>query len=362
VARRRRRRARAAGTGLARCPYDPQGLYNGFAAHASHRYLADDDLVWLLDLIHEASLKRGRQADWQDPDWPMLGMGGYGGGAWYLLHMALNGNYLGIAEWVLAHGGNPNPSRATDPRTPPGTLYELAVRTGLTDFAALLARYGAPQTVPSAGGAAGFAVACGRLDRDRAKAIADATPSVLRDPAALIRAAELNQVEIASLLLDLGMSPDVADHANTRPLHFAAYSDAADVVRLLLERGAEIDPRDRIHTATPIYWAWWGRRPRTVDLLTPVSRDVWTFVAAGKLDRLREVLTEEPRLARVTWQGGTPLFMLPDDEAVAAAIVELFLAHGADPSFPRKDGATAAQIARARGLDAAADLLERGRP
>jgi hypothetical protein len=54
------------------------------------------------------------------------------------------------------------------------------------------------------------------------------------------------------------------------------------------------------------------------------------------------------------------LFYLPDDEDVAVAIVRLFLAHGADASFKRKDGATAAQIARARGLDAAAELL-RGR-
>jgi hypothetical protein len=96
-------------------------------------------------------------------------------------------------------------------------------------------------------------------------------------------------------------------------------------------------------------------------MLTPLSRDVWTFAAAGKLERLREVLSAEPRLAQVSWEHGTPLFMLPDDEATAAATVELFLAHGADPSFKRKDGVTAARIARARGLDAAAALLERAR-
>ena len=125
--------------------------------------------------------------------------------------------------------------------------------------------------------------------------------------------------------------------------------------QLLLQHGAEIDPRRH---------AW-----HDADLLgvvrtaahggpaSRVSRDVWTLVPAGKLDRLREVLTAEPRLATVSWEGGTPLFSLPDDEDRAAEIVELFLAHGADPSFRRRDGTTAAQIARARGLDAAAELL-----
>ena len=57
------------------------------------------------------------------------------------------------------------------------------------------------------------------------------------------------------------------------------------------------------------------------------------------------------------WEGGTPLFDLPDDERVAEQIVRLFLAHGADPAFERKDGVTAEQLARGRGLTAAADLL-----
>ena len=107
-----------------------------------------------------------------------------------------------------------------------------------------------------------------------------------------------------------------------------------------------------MHGTTPIYWAMFGQRQRLVDLLTPVSRDVWTLVPAGKLERLREVVTAEPQLATASWEGGTPLFSLPDDEQTAIEIVKLFLAHGADASFRRKDGATAAQIARARGLDA----------
>jgi ankyrin repeat protein len=44
----------------------------------------------------------------------------------------------------------------------------------------------------------------------------------------------------------------------------------------------------------------------------------------------------------------TPLSWLPDDEATAKEIVELLLAHGADPAFRRKDGKTAADVTRER--------------
>jgi ankyrin repeat protein len=338
-------------------PYDKQVLYNGFGGHASHRHLADDDLVWFLEMMYAQSLKRGRQADWADPDWPMLEMGGYGCGTWYLLSSALKGNYLTIAEWVLSHGANPNPPRAADPRTPPGTLYEQAVRAGLMDFAGLLGRYGAPRTEPSEDSSDAFATACFRLDLERARAMTAAHPEYLSDATLLMRAAERDRVDVAELLLDLGVSPNVEDRNKTRPLHLAAYEDSPRVAALLVGRRAEIDPRDEVHSATPIYWALWGQRGRMVEMLTPVSRDVWALVPAGKLARLREVLAVEPRLARSFWEGGTPLFTLPDDEELAVEIVKLFLAHGADASIARKDGTTAEGVARARGLDAAADLL-----
>jgi ankyrin repeat protein len=162
-------------------------------------------------------------------------------------------------------------------------------------------------------------------------------------------------------LLDEGISPDITNRSRARPLHVAAYAGSFDVARLLVDRGAEIDPRDDQHGTTPIYWALFGQRWAMVDLLTPHSRDVWALVPAGKLDRLQQVLDAEPRLARVRWEGGTPLFELPDDERLAEEIVKLFLAHGADPAVERKDGVTAELLARGRGLTAAAELLRQRR-
>ena len=188
-------------------PYDQQIFYNAFAGHASHPLLADDDLVWLLELIYRESIKRGREADWADPDWKQIDMGGYGSGAWYLLHNAMKGNYLGIAEWALSHGANPNPPRASDQRTPPGTLYEMAIASGRQEFAELLARHGAPRTSPPASEADDFMATCFLPDREGARRMAAAHPEHLKDATTLLRAAESDRVEVAGLLLDLGMSP-----------------------------------------------------------------------------------------------------------------------------------------------------------
>jgi ankyrin repeat protein len=142
-----------------------------------------------------------------------------------------------------------------------------------------------------------------------------------------------------------------------RPLHNAAYAGATNVVRLLIDRGAEIDPRDSDHGDTPLFWAFWGRRPQCVDVLAPYSRDTFALTCAGKLDRLREVVAAEPRLARARDEYDTILFYLPDDERVAVEIVKLLLANGADPTVKRPDGTTAADVAHARGLNEAAELL-----
>jgi ankyrin repeat protein len=340
-------------------PYDVQFFYNAFAGHASQRHLAEDDFVWLLDLIYEHSIRRGRQADWDDPDWKHVDMGGYGSAAWYLLFNALVSNRLALAEWCLAHGANPNPPRATDRRTPSGTLYEQAVRRGLIDFAELLARYGAPRTPSAANLLEEFQEACMRLDRRRAEALLSQHPEFLANPAPLFAAAEHDLVDAAALLLDLGMAPDTPNAAggNARPLHMAAYNDSRRVATLLIERGAAIDPRDDMHGATPIYWALFGRKFVMVDLLTPVSHDVWSLAAAGKVDRLREVLAAQPDLAKGGGRDDATLFYLPDDERAAVEVTRLLLAAGADPTVVREDGVTPEQAARVRGLNAAAEVM-----
>jgi ankyrin repeat protein len=340
-------------------PYDTQVLYNVFADHGSRGQLGDD-ILWLLELMYTHSVRRGRQADWDDPDWSMLDMGGYGPSARYLLGAAVDGNHLKLAEWLMAHGASPNAPPSPHPKASKRTLYEEALRKGLAEMAGLLLRYGAVPAATVSEGEDAFVEACLRLDREEARAILEQHPEYLLSPRAMMVAAGWDRVDVVAFLLELGMSPDIEDpeQGRQRPLHAAAYNGALRVAALLIEHGAEIDFRESNWGATPLWSAVWGQRPRMAEFLSRFSRDVWSLTLTGNVERLRDVLSAEPDLAKVASQGGdTPLMWLPDDEARAIEIVELLLAHGADPAIRNQQGLTAAELADRRGMDDVAGLL-----
>ena len=54
----------------------------------------------------------------------------------------------------------------------------------------------------------------------------------------------------------------------------------------------------------------------------------------------------------------TLLFCLPDDEDQAASVARLLMTRGAVATTRNRHGKTAAQAARLRGLDEAADTIE----
>jgi len=336
-------------------PYDIQVFYNVSQGHLN------DDVIWLLDLVYNHSVRAGRAADWADPEWSMIDMGGYGLGARFVLEAAVKGNHLKLARWALEHGASANATPARDARWSKRSLHEEAVRRGLTEMAALLLHHGATASGRRLEDEDAFLAACFRLDREEARRLVEQHPEYLRTFGVMEEAARMDRADVVAVLLDLDMSPDVENpkHQNLRPLHVAAYAGSSRVAALLVERGAEIDPVDAVHDGTPVWWAMWGKRQTTIDILSPHSRDLWALNVTGNVERVRELLTAEPEIAK--WRGSesTPLMWLPDDEARASEIVDLFLARGADPSITRKaDGLTAADIARKRGLDEAARKLE----
>ena len=331
-------------------PYDSQVIYN---IHFHGKVL------WYLKLMYEFSLKPGREKDWQDPEWHMLDQGGYGSGARWHLRTAIEHNDLELAEWCLQHGANPNSPPERSKHLSPSTLYEQAVVRGEVEMAELLARYGAKRIEPAPDTEDAFVTACFRRDPAAADAILKRRPEFLKSPVALHAAAKQNRTDVIEFLLDLGVSPDVKDakQGDQTALHVAAYSGAAEAVDVLIRHGAKIDPVDSTHDATPLWFAMWAQRERVITMLARYSRDVWALNFTGHLERVREVLAAEPRFATMSGES-TPLFWLPEDEQKAVATVELFLSLGADASFRRKaDGLTAGDVARRRGLTAAADLL-----
>jgi len=321
-------------------PYNPQALYN--------TSLGCNDTVWP-DFLYERSARRHETSKWtaSSPHWPQTGI------LDWLLTQAVTGNSLIRARWILERGANPSTPHFYSKRN----LHTEALLNGFLEMAALLVEHGAqPETLQAY---EAFQVACLRGDRAAVKTLLDAHPEYLSVPAPLFKAAEQNRVEVARMLLDLGMSPDVTEQNNTRALHRAAASDAVDVGKLLIERGAEIDPVETYHNGVPLGWSIYAGNGALAETLASVSRHTRVLTHMGHLRRLRELFEENSSLALEKIDGASLFFFLPDDEARAIEVAELLIAYGADHHARNAEGTTPAEQAEKLGFKVLAERLAR---
>lgn len=341
-------------------PYDQQVIYNVFAAHSSRADL-NADTAWLLDLIYEHSVRLGRIADWKDPQWKMLDVGSYGPGAHFILEATVDTNNLQLTEWALQHGADPN-VRSYSGRQSRVSLMDRAVRNGNKAMQDLLVRYGARAEVstPSTEYEL-FIAACLSGDEATARQGIAQHPEWRRIPHALMIATVQDNADSVRLLLELGVSPDIEENAQrARALHTAVFRGSTRAAKVLLDAGADPDARELSYGSTPIGTASWAQQMEMVDLLSDYSRDLFNLVFAGRVDRVRQLLREDPSLAKhVERSGDTVLMRLPDDERDAMQLAELLIANGADPSIRNGQGLVAADIAERRGMFRVAALLQR---
>jgi len=159
----------------------------------------------------------------------------------------------------------------------------------------------------------------------------------------LLLAVMERQVQVTSLLIDLGAALEDSDSEGATALHFATVTgvDRQDPEReaharalqaLLLSRGAPVERRDR-WGATPLHWA----------AMYGDSAFVEALLAAG--GAVNVVATRE---------GWTPLHGAAG--AGHAGVVEVLLRHGADPSLRDGAGRTPLEVARGSGQ---ASIVER---
>jgi hypothetical protein len=160
-------------------------------------------------------------------------------------HPANAGLQAALAETLLDYGAA---------HEGPGSAWQSAIMTALAfgyqGTAEALARRGA--SVNSLAAAAGL----GRLeDAARLFPLADSRSRQI----ALALASQHGHAEVVRLLLDAGEDPSRYNpdgyHAHSTPLHQAALSNHAGVVRLLVGHGARLDLRDRVYGGTPLDWA-----------------------------------------------------------------------------------------------------------
>ncbi|EAW25210.1 Ankyrin repeat protein [Aspergillus fischeri NRRL 181] len=128
---------------------------------------------------------------------------------------------------------------------------------------------------------------------------------------ALHRATENNDAECARMLLEAGADPNLAVDWET-PLHTACLmSEALDIVDLLLQFGAHVNPLQDCAEPTPLQLAVENRKPGLVQLLLDNKANPDSFI---------------------TSKSGAPLQMACRDSA-NAEMVELLIAAGANIDF-----------------------------
>jgi len=316
-------------------PNDAQAVYN--------EMLVGDDDTWLRFLLARG-LHRGHQVTWS-PARPI-------GTLDFALAYAIKQRHLRRIACLLEHGADPEVPDPYDDRTG----YQNATLAGHLDVADLLVRHGARRRELT--GRDAFVAACMRGDDAAARALVDGHPDYLADGEPLVIAAGAARLEVAALLLELGMDPNAVDRHGKHALHVAS-GDGGDpaIVELLLARGA--DPRSRSYGGTACTWAVSSGRVELGRALAERSRLVHDAVRAGHAALLAELLAEDPAAATcLDPNGRTPLHGLPEDLDAARAVIELLITHGARLDATDADGRTPTQVAERRGLDDHVDLLE----
>jgi ankyrin repeat protein len=154
-------------------------------------------------------------------------------------------------------------------------------------------------------------------------------------------------------------------------LYIASRNGHADVVRFLLEKEPDLSARAYCG-ATPFHWAYFSGSRVVIELLqragadatsrddvlhcTPRAFGIAVSAIWGFDFKVKKLLDLDPSLANAVDSHTSPLH-----EAARvghAQIVELLLAHGADPHFRNTAGKTALDLAIAGGDAAVVDLLK----
>jgi ankyrin repeat protein len=165
-------------------------------------------------------------------------------------HPMRAGVEVGLVETLLDHG-----AAVDGPGTGAWTPLFTALASGHSETAEVLARRGARMDT--------LAVAAGLGRSDLAAALLPAAAAEERHRA-LALAAQHGHPEIVRMLLDAGEDPNrynpPGNHSHSTPLHQAAWGGHLAVVQLLVDRGARLDRRDKVHQGTPLGWAEHGSR------------------------------------------------------------------------------------------------------
>ena len=282
----------------------------------------------------------------------------------YQLCHAVNSNRLERVKLLVEHGVDVN--KADNGRTP----YELAQLAGLDHIAEYLVEHGANKV--ELRDVDVFRNACLKPEADLARSMLDTNPSLLVEVMQFYsdifeKAVESGRPEAVNLMLDLGF--DINHVTYRTALHQAAWLGNIEMIKLLLEAGADPTVRDHFYFGPPLGWALQNKQDKAAEFLKQCEMDIFTAVALGKIDRIERLLTANPSLLEITFFDVRPNkkkacdmdWMTPVAFAVANSQIEsvkYLFDHGANIKVNNGKGLSIHDVARDKADKEIIEFLE----
>lgn len=265
------------------------------------------------------------------------------------LHVAAQRGFNAITEVLLAHGADVNTRGGLDV-----TPLQVAAESGYRNVVETLLDHGAKVNSSSSAGVT-----------------------------ALMLATAQGQLAVAELLLKRGASVQAADNYAVTALHRAvgAKANRAELLRLLLASGADVNAQDR-DGGTPLHYAVQNGDDESIRLILEEKPKLELRNSAGMTPLMQAVRSGAPGIVPYTLlleAGASPNEAFVDGYALLhyavgtlrPELVELLLAHGANPNVTDRNGDTPLSTAKslaasndpkkaALGRDMAQLLLQHG--
>jgi ankyrin repeat protein len=275
---------------------------------------------------------------------------------WTPLHRAIFMGHKEIAKLLIANGADVNAKNNI------GVIpIMLAVIRDYNDIVELLIKNGAQKTIY---------VAAAQGDIESAKTFLKKDPNLVNA---------------------------LASNDGWSALHWAAYMNRLDVIKLLIENGVDVNIRDRINDVTPLYWAVHKGHLDAAKLLIAKGADVkikfknggTILHGPGTLETAKLLIDNRADVNAKDDHGTTPLHSIADKgglnavqrvlfdknggtvdtyktdfekyrdaaEKVTAEIAELLIKNGADINAKDEKGNTPLSLAKAAKNKALIELL-----
>lgn len=173
---------------------------------------------------------------------------------------------------------------------------------------------------------------------------------------ALVFACMCGHKTIAERLLDHGADINGGPRRGITALHESSYQGQVDIVRFLLDRGADLSIRDEMWESTAIGWADGGHQPELIDELFQQSKvDIMDAVELRRYDIVRRMLEADATLANAPHgQGGALRYAAFKGDTKMA---KMLLKFGAQASLCNENGQSALDYAAKSGHDQLSDIL-----